>query len=85
MDSGDHTVNIATWSEYQPAWLNEEPLQGLADSSGLTVDKLNYVLCLLAVYPLSLLFHLIPTSMPNARHLLGMVVGFGLGLFCFRM
>jgi len=39
MDSGSHTVNIATYAAQQPDWLNAEPLQGLADSSGLSVDK----------------------------------------------
>ena len=31
-----------------------------------------------------LLADLIPTSMPNARHTLGLVIGFALGFFCFR-
>ena len=84
MDQGSHTVNIATYAAWQPEWLNHEPLQGIADSAGLPVDKINYVLCLLAVYPLSFLYSFIPTSLPTLRHVVGMLVGFAFGLFCFR-
>jgi hypothetical protein len=61
-----------------------EPLKGVAESSGLRIDELNYVACLLLAYPLGLLFRFIPHSQETVRHLFGTVIGLGFGYFCFR-
>ena len=52
-----------------------EPLDGIATFSGLRIDEVNYVFCMLLSYPLAVFFSLIPTSLVSLRHFLAGFVG----------
>lgn len=61
-----------------------EPLQEWADKAGQSVDAINYVVCLLLVYPIAVLFRFIPTEYANLRHATAGIVGLAFGWLCFR-
>eukprot|EP01121_Diplochlamys_sp_Union-15-3_P020647 TRINITY_DN8099_c0_g1_i3.p1 TRINITY_DN8099_c0_g1~~TRINITY_DN8099_c0_g1_i3.p1 ORF type:complete len:385 (+),score=31.10 TRINITY_DN8099_c0_g1_i3:55-1209(+) len=63
------------------SWLDKQLFYVTEASGFLTQDKTRYIFCILLVYPLSLLFRLLP---PNAtlKHLVGMALGVWMGYFC---
>jgi len=71
---------MEAWQEL----LAYEPFAPAAEASGLRVDEINYVFCMLLAYPLSFLFRLVPTSLPGLRHFVAGLVGLLFGIFCFR-
>lgn len=71
--------------EWVQDWLSFEPFAGVSEKTGLRVDEINYVFCMLLAYPLAFLFRLVPTSLPALRHFIAGFVGLLFGVFCFRV
>lgn len=61
-----------------------QPFQFVGDASGLDMDKVNFVICALGSYPLSLAFTAIPKSQASVRHFVGGLLGLLMCILCFR-
>lgn len=61
-----------------------QPFDFLVPMTGLPVEKVNFVVCALAAYPLSVAFRTIPTSQASLRHAVGGLVGLAMCILCFR-
>ncbi len=86
MSLSDLAFAVQEWQRNKPLgeWQDWQPLSELSAQSGLKIDELNYVVCMLLSYPLAFLFRLIPTTLVTLRHLVGGLIGLLFGLFCFR-
>jgi len=60
-----------------------QPLQFIGDASGLTMDKVNTLSCVIAAYPLGLLFRQLPLN-ANLRHFVAGAIGLAFCFLCFR-
>jgi hypothetical protein len=56
-------------------------LNNIAVQAGLPLDQVRYVVCLFAMYPLALLFNLLPS--PTLKHIYSISVGVALAQFVF--
>jgi len=59
-----------------------QPLQFIGDASGLTMDVVNTVICVLATYPIGILFRNVPGA--SLRHAFTAVLGLAMCILCFR-
>eukprot|EP00035_Acanthoeca_spectabilis_P008347 m.152412 g.152412 ORF g.152412 m.152412 type:complete len:537 (+) comp14321_c0_seq3:35-1645(+) len=63
-----------------------QPFRFVSDmAGGMPMDQVNFVVCQLSAYPLGLLFRMIPTSSPDLRHLVGILIGVAYCVLCFRI
>eukprot|EP00039_Didymoeca_costata_P028189 m.20282 g.20282 ORF g.20282 m.20282 type:complete len:473 (+) comp6796_c0_seq1:102-1520(+) len=61
-----------------------QPLQFIGDASGISMDKVNTLLCVVLAYPLGLIFRQIPVSNVTLRHALSGGIGLLFCILCFR-
>jgi hypothetical protein len=77
MPAGDTAITFADEYEFSP-------FKPLGDASGMTMDVINTLTCVLLAYPLGIIFSLIPTSMVTLRHVFAGSVGMAMCFLCFR-
>jgi len=56
--------------------------ENLSGQLGFPVDQLKFISCLVSCYPAAVLFRLIPSSLPNLKHLFSIIVSISFTTFC---